>query len=353
MSGRFKSLIAVSLAAATSFGTAQAAEYSWKITGITPETSLYHQLFIEKFVDHVEALSGGEVDMQAFGGGVLAPATQLHDAVQTGVVETAITTAVYLVNDDPVNSFFAAHPGGMDGVTQMAWYRTGGAQKLVQDYRREKQGLHSILCGLGPAEVFMHAHRKVKTAEDLKGMKLRAAGAWADIAAKDFGATTTTVPGSEIFTLLERNAIDGAEFSTISDNLLLGFHEAAPWIVVPGMHVRSFAMELIMQADRWDALPETTKAQINAACALTTYESFLEWSKRDLDAVAGLSADEQAQVVRIGDELLSQIEEAGRRWGESKAAEKADAGDPYMQEVVTSYYDFMKSWNDTSQFRGQ
>ena len=332
---------------------AASAKESWKITGITPETSLYHQLFIKKFADHIETLSNGEVEIQAFGGGVLAPATQLHDAVKSGVVETAITTAVYLVNDDPVNSYFAAHPGGMDGITQIAWYNAGGAQDLVQKYRREKQGLYSVLCGMGPAEVFMHAHRKVENADDLKGMKIRAAGAWADVLATEFGGVPTTVPGSEIFTLLERKAIDGAEFSTIADNLRLGFHEAAPWIVVPGMHVRSFGMEFIMDAERWDALPQTTKDLVNAACRMTTIESFLEWSKEDLDAVAGLSEEEKAQVIRISDELLAQIEAAGRKWGETKAAEQAAAGDPFMQEVVDSYYGFMNNWQATTQFRGQ
>jgi TRAP-type mannitol/chloroaromatic compound transport system substrate-binding protein len=111
-------------------------------------------------------------------------------------------------------------------------------------------------------------------------------------------------------------------------------------------------MELIMKADRWDALSDTTKAQVNAACEMTTIESFTEWSKKDLDAVVGMSAKDQAKVVRISDELLNQIVAAGRTWGETKAAEKAKTGDTFMQEVITSYYDFMESWNATSKFRG-
>lgn len=269
------------------------------------------------------------------------------------MVEAAITTPAYIVNQDPVNSYFSAHPGGMDGITQIAWFNAGGAQEMLQKFRRETQDLYSVQCGVGPAEVFMHSHTKVQTADDLKGMKIRASGAWADILGTEFEAVPTTVPGSEIFTLLERKAIDGAEFSTIADNLGLGFHEAAPWIIVPGMHVRSFSMEFIMQADRWDALPEVTKAQVNAACRLTTIESFMEWSKKDLDAVAGMSDEDKARVVRISDDLLKHVEQAGRDWGETKASEKATAGDSFMQEVMDSYYGFKTDWESTTQFHGQ
>jgi len=40
---------------------AGAAQENWKLTGIAPETSLYHQLFVEKFANHIEAINGGEV----------------------------------------------------------------------------------------------------------------------------------------------------------------------------------------------------------------------------------------------------------------------------------------------------
>lgn len=336
-----------------STSSAAVAKEEWKMTGIAPETSLYHILLVEKFAAHIEELSAGEINVKTFGGGTLAPATKLHDAVKSGVIESAITSPVYLTNSHPVNSYFGSHPGGMDGLTILAWYRVGGGQELVQKFRRETMGLHSILCGLGPAEVFMHSHKKVEDAGDLKGMKIRAAGAWAEILGEKFGGVPTSVPGSEVFTLLERKAIDAAEFSTMSDNINLGIHEAAPWIVVPGMHARAVPMELIVSADRWDSLSDQLKSKVNAACELTTIQSFLEWSKRDLDALAGLDEKDRSRVVRISDAMLAEVEAAGREWGETRAKDKAAAGDTFMRDYISAYYDFKKQWEGTSALRGE
>ena len=64
------------------------------------------------------------------------------------------------------------------------------------------------------AEAFLHSRKPVRTMEDLKGLKLRTAGAWLEIS-KSLGAASVTTPGPETYPMLERGAIDATEWGTL------------------------------------------------------------------------------------------------------------------------------------------
>jgi TRAP-type mannitol/chloroaromatic compound transport system substrate-binding protein len=347
-----KRLMAMAGIATAVFATPAAAqEYSFNMATIVPETSFYYQMFTIPFVENVDKLTQGRVKIQPYGGGVLAPALKVHEAVQDGIVELGHATPIYIVNQAVENSLFGAHPGGMDGPALMGWFYEGGGLELLQEQRREKMNLHSLLAGIGPTEVFGHSHIPIRTAEDLKNVKFRAGGAWGNILQDVFGAVPTTVPGSEIYTMLERKAIDIAEFSTIGDNMTFGFEQAAPYTIVPGVHVNAFAFEVVMKPETWDALPDDIKAALEAAAQMTTIQSYLAWTKADLEAVARIEAAGKPEVVRLSDELIDQITVASRDWAMKRAEEEAAKGDDWMRRVTESYYAFADQWSKASAFR--
>lgn len=339
--------IAAGLAAVMMAGPASAQEHTFRMATIAPETSFYFQFFTVPFVEHVDRLTQGRVKIEAYGGGVLTSPLRVHEAVQDGIAELGHTTPIYLVNQAVENSLFGAHPGGMDGPALMGWYYVGGGKELLQEQRREKMNLHALVVGIGPAEVFAHSHVPIREAEDLRNLKFRAGGAWGNILRDVFGAVPTTVPGSEIYTMLERKAIDAAEFSTVGDNMTFGFEQAAPYMIVPGVHVNSFAFEVVMKPETWESLPEDIQNAMEAAAKMTTLQSYLMWTKADLEAVQKVEAAGRPEVIRLSDDLIKQITEVSREWAEQQAAE----GDEWMQKIAASYYDFFDQWTRASDFR--
>jgi len=332
-------------------GPAAAQNYNFKMATIVPETSFYFQMFTVPFVENVDKLTQGRVKIQAFGGGVLAPALKVHEAVQDGIVELGHTTPIYIVNQAVENSLFGAHPGGMDGPALMGWYYQGGGLELLQEQRRKKMNLHSLLTGIGPTEVFAHSHVPIRNAEDLKNLKFRAGGAWGNILKDEFGAVPTTVPGSEIYTMLERKAIDAAEFSTIGDNMTFGFEQAAPYTIVPGVHVNAFAFEVVMKPETWDKLPADIKAAMTAAAQITTLQSYLKWTKADLEAIQKIEKAGKPQIVRLSDDLIDKITLVSRDWATKRGEEEAGKGNDWMKRVSDSYYGFADQWSKASAFR--
>jgi TRAP-type mannitol/chloroaromatic compound transport system substrate-binding protein len=240
-------------------------------------------------------------------------------------------------------------PGGMPADALMHWIYKGGGEKLWQDFRRDKMGLHSLVVGIGPTEVFLHSHKPVRTAEDMKGFRIRTVGAWADVA-QSFGASPITTPPAEIFTALERRVIDGVEFATPGLNVNLGYQNIAKYIILPGIHVPSFAFEVIWKAETWDALPEKIKEQVTTAARTTAFEGFMRVGMSDLAAMEKYQAGKN-EIVRLDPAFIAEVRKRSRQWADTKAAEQEAKGNPWMKKFRDSYYGFYDRWSKNASYR--
>jgi TRAP-type mannitol/chloroaromatic compound transport system substrate-binding protein len=324
-----------------------AADVKWKMTAAIGEGSFFYKNFIERFVNNVDTMTAGKVHIQSFGAGVLAPAFKAYEVVQDGIVEAGHSTPSYLVNQDPTNAIFASFPGGMSGEATLHWVYEGGGEKMLQDFRKKEMGLHSMVVGIGTSEIMAHSNVKIKTTADLKGVKYRTSGAWAAVLKEYFGGVPTVVPGNEIYTLLQRKGVDAVEWATPGGNITEGFHEVAPYMILPGVHQPSFLWEVFVKQETWDKLPEVLKSQITAAAKLTTYESFTYFGHEDTKAMAEFRKT-KVEIINMDPAESEKIREAGRDWASKKAAEKTKAGDPRMQEVLDSYLSYQKNWAENS-----
>lgn len=328
---------------------AMSAEVEWKMTAAIGEGSFLYQNFMERFAHNVEVLTQDRVNIQPFGAGVLAPAFKAYEAVQDGIVEAGHSTPSYLVNQDPTNAIFASFPGGMSPEATMHWVYEGGGEALLQDFRREEMGLHSLVVGIGTSEIMAHSNVKIQTVEDLKGVKYRTSGAFAAVLQEDFGAVPTVVPGNEIYTLLQRNGVDAVEWSTPGANISEGFHEVAPFMIMPGVHQPSFLWEVFVKQETWDELPADLQGLITAAAKLSTYESFTHFGDSDIKAMAEFRKS-KVEFVLMEPAESEKIRESGRNWARTQAAAQTEAGNNRMQDVLDSYLTYQSEWAANSSY---
>ena len=145
--------------------------------------------------------------------------------------------------------------GGLNPEELMIWlYQAGGAE-LWFEYRMDQFGVASIPCGIFPTEIFLHSKKRIQTLEDFKGVKLRTAGAWAEIAG-GLGASTVILPGAEVYPALERGVIDATEWSSPSVNVPSGFHKIAKYVIMPGVHQPGATQECVFNLDAWNRISE-------------------------------------------------------------------------------------------------
>ena len=326
-----------------------AAKYKWKLTTFVPERTGTYRDFVQVFIDSVHEITNGEVEIKGFGVGVLANAFEGPKAVQDGVADIAFFYPAFLVNKDPANALFTGMPGGLSAEAMFHWLYEGGGEKLWVDQRHETMNLHPIISGIGPTEIFMNSHKAVRTEADLKGLKSRTAGAWADLL-KELGASPTVLQVTEIYTSLERKIIDATEFATPSTNIKLGYHNIAKYIIIPGIHSPSFAYEALWRKDVWDGLSDDLKAKLTLAGRMATLTGFLKTGMADLDAMAELRKGKN-EFVTLSPELIKKVRVIARAWSERKASEQTKKGNPWMAKVTTSYYSFLDKWVKYGDYR--
>ena len=347
-----KALLASAVAAAVIAvaPAAKAQEYQWKMATAVAENSYFYNAFILRFVDYAKTLTNGRVEITPYGAGVITPAFKVYDAVSDGLVELGHSSPGYLLNLDPANGLLAAFPGGMTGDTMMHWLYYGGGKELWEEFRADEMALHPLIVGLHGSEIFLHSRKPIRVADDLKGLKIRTGGPNGEVVRDYFGGIPVAAAQPEIYGLLERGAIDAAEFATPGPNAAGGYNEIARYVIVPGIHTPSSPWELVMKQERWDALPDDIKSELEMAAKLTTLDSYMQTGVDDLAAMDAFRKNKN-EIVELDPALIEAYREAGRDWARKKAEAQSGKGNDWMEKILTSYVDFQERWIDDSVYR--
>ncbi|MBU2484719.1 MAG: TRAP transporter substrate-binding protein DctP [Alphaproteobacteria bacterium] len=327
---------------------AVAQEVTWQVPTSVPEGSPFYVNFLERFAENVDVLTNGRVLIEPFGAGVLVPALQVYDGVRDGVVPAGHSTPSYLVNQDPTNAIFAGFPGGMGPEAFITWiYEKGGKDKLAA--LRAKDGFKNLIVGIGSSEVMAHSNVPITKAEDLKGMKYRTSGPWAKVMEEYFGAVPTVVPPGEIYTLLQRKGVDLIEWGPPSANLPEGFHEAAKYIIVPGVHQPTFLWEVVLKQETWDALPDDLKPLLEKAAELTTMQALVHFYGDDVVAMDSYRKGKN-EVITLSPEFIKQLSDAGADWISKTAEAQKAEGKAEMSDILADYMAFKTLWSAESSY---
>lgn len=316
---------------------------------IAPKTSVYNTAISLPFAEYVSKLTDGKVKIEVQEGGVLAPIFKIFEAVEDGRADIAIGPASFLGGKDPTNLMIGSFPTGLGVDSILPWIYNGGGEKLLQEHRRATMKMHTMVLGAGPSEVFAHSHKPIRTVEDLKGLKFRTLGNWAAILKDGFGAVPVVVPGSELYSMLEKKAIDAMEYSMPSENKALGFQEIAKYIVMPGIHAGSWTFEAAMQGDKWDKIPKDLQDKIHLAAKLVTFESLNSIIMQDFAALDTLMSGKNELIV-LDATFKKKAKEAARKWANEAATKAKAEGNPWPERVAKSIFDFQDRWEKYSPY---
>jgi len=253
--------------------------------------------------------------------GTLIPIADTFDAVASGAVEAAFSSPGIWKDKAPALQLFASVPFGPDASEYMAWTYFGGGQKLFEEiYHRH--GIHSVFCGLLPPEASGWFRRKIVTADDLQGLRLRFFGLGADVMEK-FGVETSNLPDREILPALEANRIDGAEFSLPSIDLKLDLSRMAKYYYFPGWHQPSTWLELMINLDSWNALSPTAKARIRSVCGDNIRYGLADAGAAQFAALKALYA-KGVEIEEWPHEIIEAMQTAWKQVVTEQAAEDED-----------------------------
>ncbi|HVL57049.1 MAG TPA: TRAP transporter substrate-binding protein [Burkholderiaceae bacterium] len=214
--------------------------------------------------EQLAKISGGDIRLQVFEPGRLIPALAVFDNVSAGKVEAGYTWMGYEIGKVPASALFGAMPFGLEPAEYIAWFYFGGGKELLAELYTP-HNVHPVFCGTIAPEAAGWFKFEIKSVDQLKGLKFRAAGLGGRVAQK-VGMSVTLLPGGELFQALERGVLDGTEFSLPTVDEQLGFYKVAKFYHLPGWHQPSTSQFLYIHKPAWDKLKPQTQAMIETVC---------------------------------------------------------------------------------------
>ncbi|MCT4656038.1 MAG: TRAP transporter substrate-binding protein [Cohaesibacter sp.] len=335
------------LTATTALSTAVAADKLLLKTPIAFSTSLPGLGSpIPRVAKQLDLMSGGTLKMKVYEPGKLVKPFEILDAVSSGKINSGYTTAGYWAGKIPAAPLFSAVPFGPEAGEYMAWLYYGNGLSLYQEmYDQAGYNVKVIPCAVIAPETSGWFGKEIKSAEDLKGLKMRFFGMGGKVMQK-LGVATSLLPGGEIFPALEKGAIDATEFSMPAIDKRLGFHKLVKFNYFPGWHQQATLFEVLINKDVWNKASDQHKAILENACKASMTDSYAEGEAIQHEALLENVEKHGVTIKKWNEEMLGTFK---KTWEE--VAKEESEKDAFFAKVLGDMNKFREGyqiWKDNA-----
>ncbi|USG61577.1 C4-dicarboxylate TRAP transporter substrate-binding protein [Sneathiella marina] len=181
---------------------------SYQASTWLPQSATTVKVTYSDFAEAVKKGTGGEVSFDLHVGGALLPAAETLQGVSDGVAAVGDILSAYTPADLPLNNVV----GDLGFLTDSSLVASFAAAevKFTNQKLREEWLEHNVVFGgnWSTSEYHFRCGEEIRSLADVKGKRVRASvGAQIDFL-KSIEAIPVSVPGSEIYTALERGSLD-------------------------------------------------------------------------------------------------------------------------------------------------
>ena len=297
------------------------------------------------FAERVAALTGGKFQISPRAAGEVAPGLEVLNVVEEGAFPIGHTASYYFVGKSPVTAFGTTLPFGLNAQQQNAWMYDGGGLALMQDAYARLFNVIQFPAGNTGVQMGGWFRKEINTVADLQGLKMRIPGLGGQVMSR-LGVTVQSLPGGEIFQALQTGAIDAAEWVGPYDDEKLGLHKAAQFYYYPGWWEPGPSLEVQVNLDEWNKLPELYQQAIQTAAAESNLIMLSRYEARNHQALQRLLS-EGVQLRGYSEEILSAAEAIAFELYDELAASNADFKTIYDEWKV--FRDGIFAWNNIAE----
>jgi TRAP-type mannitol/chloroaromatic compound transport system substrate-binding protein len=294
---------------------AQTPTFKWKAQCLWSPAETSYKAF-EEFCKRLFAMTGGRLEITPFPSGSIVPNTECLDAVKNNVMQAMHQGPAYFSGKNPALAVIGDltmawdHPWEVD-----SYYHYGGGFELMADmYKR--LGVQLVGVMWWGAESWP-SKKPLRRLEDFKGLKIRVPqGMEADFLTR-LGASVVVLPGTEIYSALDKGVVEATNWSVASDNDRLGFHKIAPYFTYPGFHSMPTG-DFAVNVREYERLPADIKAMLPAACRQWSWDVIQRLALEDLKIVSEAKARNIFPINWTAEERMRIRTEAHKIWDDWK-----------------------------------
>jgi len=336
---------ALALLAAGASASAQAKEVTIQMTSTWPPgINLIES--DRHFVELVNKLGKGVIQIKFHPGESLIPSTQVFDAVRSGSIDASADWPGYWGGTDTAFALLGAFPMFFTGADYVLWIQ-GWDGKKVFDEIYGKYGMTYLPYSVITSESGPRGNEPIASLADLKGKRIRMSGRPQGEILKKYGASQIMLPGSEVYQAVERGVVDAAEFSTPSTDLGMGLHEVSRHLMSPGWHQPGSMSGVMINRKVWDGLTEQQQTILKAAADATLPWSMAFFEKGSAVAVKKFE-EAKTTVHQLSDEDMRQLQVEANKTMVTEAC-----ANPLFAQVAVSQIEFLKEYEQWRGMQGE
>ena len=285
--------LAVSAALFAGVATAASAEELSFAHFVPPQHTLTGSV-IEPLQEGLANEVGDDLTIRVYPGGELGkgPLEQYVRVLQ-GVADIVWGLPGYTSSQFP-KTMIAEMPGVIE-LGEPGYPAIWRSMDMIKD---EFPGTKPLALWTSEPNIFIMKDKDIRTPDDLKGLKIRAAGSTTAAVLEALGATPVQMPAGELYNALQTGLIDGVVTgaSAVTDFKL---SEVADSYTI-GAPLGRLTFYVVMSQARYDALTDAEQAAIDKYAGEYLSESAeTAWNRVAEETIAGLEADPDKTVITL------------------------------------------------------
>jgi TRAP-type mannitol/chloroaromatic compound transport system substrate-binding protein len=240
------------------------------------------------WTERVMSMSGGRLTIELLPVNSVVKHTETLDALTAGILDGHVTATGYFSGKDPAFGLIGNTVGAWsDPADMLLFMEQGGGSELLREIYAP-YGVHFIGAAATGLEAFV-SKKPLDSVADLKGLKIRAPEGLVQAVFAAAGSSPVNLPGSEVYTSLDKGVIDAADYTVFSTNDQQGMHKVAKHPVYPGFHSMP-VLDVSMNQKKWDSLGPDLQALLTVSVRDLARQMVSELRMNDLKAVAAAKA---------------------------------------------------------------
>ena len=287
----------------------------------------------EEWAERVKTMSNGRLEITIVPVGSVVAHGETLDAVGAGILQGHMTDPSYFSGKDPAFAMLGNLVGAWSDPQQMFNYMNYGGGMELYNELVHPYGLQFLGASATGVEAFLST-RPLNTVDDLKGLKMRAPEGMVQEVFAAAGAAPVNLPGSEVYTSLEKGVIDAADYTVFSTNHAQGMHEFANYPIYPGFHSMP-VVDVSMNKGIYDSLPADLKEILAVSVRDFAQDMVARLDMANAVAVAEAMADPEVTVINWPDEERAKFRGIAQTQWAQWADRSEMAGKAY--ESVSAY----------------
>ncbi|MGR3433867.1 MAG: TRAP transporter substrate-binding protein [Shimia sp.] len=289
----------------------------------------------QKWTEMVAERSGGDLMIELLPVGSVVEYNETQDAIGQGIIDGHITDTSYFSGRDPAFALIANPVGAYGDPEEMfKFIEEGGGRELMNELVNP-YGLQFLGATTPGLEAFV-SRVPLEGVDDLAGLKMRAPEGLVQQVFAAAGAAPVNLPGSEVFTSLDKKVIDAADYTVFSTNHAQGLHDVAPHPVYPGFHSMPL-VEVSMNKDTYDALSPELQEMLQNTVSEFARMQVAALAENDRAALEEVAANGEITVHDWPAEERARFRTIAASQWESIAGQSANAQKVY--DTLTAYLD--------------